>query len=128
MAAYYRVYDSRHLQADCQEPGSAPGPYARQSSMGYLYLLCLYCCVFCVSAVSRPIKIYTNESNKVVAENNVITRSRAEQKDRVLDERFIADEATMSRDLCVFVDVRQTSPLANKQTNSPLFRLYCRTA
>jgi len=30
---------SRHLQADCQEPGLAPEPYARQSSMGYLYLL-----------------------------------------------------------------------------------------
>jgi len=39
MAAYRRVYDSRHLQADCQEPGSAPEPFARQSSMGYLYLL-----------------------------------------------------------------------------------------
>ena len=39
MAAYRRVYDSRHLQADCQEPGSAPEPYARQSSMGYLYLV-----------------------------------------------------------------------------------------
>jgi len=38
MAAYRRVNDSRHLQADCQEPGSAPEPYARQSSMGYLYL------------------------------------------------------------------------------------------
>jgi len=38
MAAYRRVYDSRHLQADCQEPGSAPEPYNRQSSMGYLYL------------------------------------------------------------------------------------------
>ena len=38
MAAYSRVYDSRHLQADCREPGSAPEPYARQSSMGYLYL------------------------------------------------------------------------------------------
>ena len=38
MAAYRRVYDSRHVQADCQEPGSAPEPYARQSSMGYLYL------------------------------------------------------------------------------------------
>jgi len=38
MAAYRRVYDSRHLQADCQEPGSAPEPYARQSSTGYLYL------------------------------------------------------------------------------------------
>jgi len=24
MAAYHRVYDSRHLQADCKEPGSAP--------------------------------------------------------------------------------------------------------
>jgi len=38
MATYRRVYDSRHLQADCQEPGSAPEPNARQSSMGYLYL------------------------------------------------------------------------------------------
>jgi len=37
MAAYRRVYDSRHLQADCKEPGSAPEPYARQSSMGYLF-------------------------------------------------------------------------------------------
>jgi len=38
MAAYRQVYDSRHLQADCKEPGSAPEPYARQLSMGYLYL------------------------------------------------------------------------------------------
>ena len=28
MAAYRRVYDSHHLQADCQEPASAPAPYA----------------------------------------------------------------------------------------------------
>jgi len=41
MAAYRQVYDSRHLQADCQESGSAPEPYARQLSMGYLYLLFL---------------------------------------------------------------------------------------
>ena len=38
MAAYRRVNDSRYLQADCQEPGSATEPYALQSSMGYLYL------------------------------------------------------------------------------------------
>jgi len=38
MAAYRWVYDSRHLQADCQEPESAPEPYAPQSSMGYLFL------------------------------------------------------------------------------------------
>ena len=37
MAAQRRVYDSRHLQADCQEPGSAPEPYTRQSSMGYTF-------------------------------------------------------------------------------------------
>jgi len=29
LATYRRVYDSRHLQADCQEPGSVPEPYAR---------------------------------------------------------------------------------------------------
>ena len=29
MATYRPVYDSRHLQADCQEPGSAPEPYSR---------------------------------------------------------------------------------------------------
>jgi len=28
MAAYRRVYESCHMQADCQEPGSAPEPYA----------------------------------------------------------------------------------------------------
>ena len=28
MAAYRRDYDSRHLQADCKEPKSAPEPYA----------------------------------------------------------------------------------------------------
>jgi len=29
MAADRRVYDSRHLPADCCEPGSAPEPYNR---------------------------------------------------------------------------------------------------
>jgi len=29
VAAYRRVYDLRHLQADRREPGSAPEPYAR---------------------------------------------------------------------------------------------------
>jgi len=56
MAAYRQLYDSRHLQADYavyrtqftsvslpgsvsvyQEPGSAPEPYFRQSSIGYFY-------------------------------------------------------------------------------------------
>ena len=37
MAAYCQVYDSRKLQADCQEPGSAPEPHARESSTGYIF-------------------------------------------------------------------------------------------
>jgi len=36
MAAYRRVYDSGHLQADCQGLRLAPKLYALQSSMGYL--------------------------------------------------------------------------------------------
>jgi len=39
MTAYRRVYDSHHLLADCQEPESAPEPYTRYSSMGYLFTL-----------------------------------------------------------------------------------------
>jgi len=42
MAAYRWIYDSNHLQADCQELGSAAEaaePYVWQSSLGYL----LYC-------------------------------------------------------------------------------------
>jgi len=30
MAAYRRVYGSRHLQADCQAPGSARNPTLRE--------------------------------------------------------------------------------------------------
>ena len=36
-AAYRRVYDSCHLQADCQEPVSAPEPYSLQSSTCYIF-------------------------------------------------------------------------------------------
>ena len=48
MAAYRRVYDSRHLQADCQEPGSAPEPYAsyRIVSMRGPNVLFVYFCIF----------------------------------------------------------------------------------
>jgi len=67
MAAYCRVYDSRHLQADCREPGSALEPYVRQSSMGYLFksetygegestgqlAQCLYVCF--LKAISRGV-------------------------------------------------------------------------
>ena len=41
MAAYRRVYDSHHLQADCQEPGSAPRTLRSLSSMGCLFYLSL---------------------------------------------------------------------------------------
>jgi len=51
------VCDSCNLQADCQEPGSTPEPYARQLSMGYVFLpTALYRCpgglYGCVSGLS----------------------------------------------------------------------------
>jgi len=36
-ATYRLVYDSRHLQTDCQEPGSAPEPYARNRVWATFY-------------------------------------------------------------------------------------------
>ena len=41
-----------HVQADCQELGSAPEPYVLQSSMGYLFSMhylypCFYLCTVC---------------------------------------------------------------------------------
>jgi len=42
MPAYRLVYDSRHLQADCQEPGSAPEPYVTSQVWATLYLLLIY--------------------------------------------------------------------------------------
>jgi len=44
MAAYRQVYDSRRLQAESQEMGSAPEPNARQSSIGNLYLFTTVIC------------------------------------------------------------------------------------
>ena len=58
MATSRRVYDSLHLQADCQEPGSAPEPYARQSSMGYLFYLLTYLLTYYYSESSTV--IYTS--------------------------------------------------------------------
>ena len=63
MSACRRVYDSRHVQADCQEPGSAPEPYARQSSMGYLYLF----------AISKKSAEYLNIKKKTFAFNKTVT-------------------------------------------------------
>jgi len=55
MAAYCRVYDSHHLQADCQELRSAPEPYAQSSSMSYLTLILeiwlMWTVCVCVSCV-----------------------------------------------------------------------------
>jgi len=81
MAAYCWVYDSRHLQADCQEPGSAPEPYARYSSMGYLYLFTpctaqAYCAgsvshTFCKAPKMRECTI-RNESLPEIIMNDAI--------------------------------------------------------
>jgi len=62
MAAYRRVYDSRHLQADCQEPGSASEPYALVIEYGIPrpFLLEMVIqrnqhCASCIGTLSFPI-------------------------------------------------------------------------
>jgi len=49
MAAYRRVYDWRHQQADCQEPGSASEPHVRQSSTGCLFIHSAVWRVHCIA-------------------------------------------------------------------------------
>ena len=39
MAAYHRVYDSRHLQADCQESGSALELYSSRADLEIVPIL-----------------------------------------------------------------------------------------
>jgi len=58
MAAYRRVYDSRHLQTNCQELGSAPEPYAWQWSMS-----CLFCCCLWPEAVQPSRLVDKSERN-----------------------------------------------------------------
>jgi len=41
MAAYRQVYDSRHLQADCKELGSAPEPYTLGNQMWAAFIMAL---------------------------------------------------------------------------------------
>jgi len=58
MAVYRRVHDSRHLQADCQEPGSAPEPYALQSSIGYLYTFTVHFHIILLHCICITDEIY----------------------------------------------------------------------
>ena len=76
MAAYRRVYDSRHLQADCQEPGSAPEPYA-QSSTGYLHLYLVKCqLIRRLVYRSHPIKHF-NKNKETSFLNTTVTEYTA---------------------------------------------------
>jgi len=69
MADYRRVYESQHLQADCQEPGSASEPYIRQSSTGYLHLS-TYLHIFIISRSGRQIAL--SESKRLNKEQHVV--------------------------------------------------------
>ena len=56
MAAYRRVYDSRHLQADCHELGSSPEPYARNRVWATFYTLVLYGRPYCwIPVLATPL-------------------------------------------------------------------------
>jgi len=53
MAAYRRVYDSHHLQADCQEPGLAPEPYATFTPFLHVFVIKAVCFSLILSPTTR---------------------------------------------------------------------------
>jgi len=74
MAAYRRVYNSRHLQVGCQEPGSAPEAYARQSSRGYLsFLSVLINKIFVHTFVARVVVVH--KASGAAREHAIAARS-----------------------------------------------------
>jgi len=56
MAAYRRVYDLHHLQADCQEPGSAPVIECGLAT--FAFLLCNVRRVWAASRVYSLISVH----------------------------------------------------------------------
>jgi len=52
MAAYRRVYDSRHLQAYCQEPGSAPELYAQYNRVWATFTFTFICYPLLLTSVT----------------------------------------------------------------------------
>ena len=61
MAPYRRVYDSRHMQADCQEPGSAPGTLRSVIEYGLplpFYVVMLLTFILIIISISSPRSLF----------------------------------------------------------------------
>ena len=86
MAAYRRVYDSRHLQADCQEPGSAPEPHARQSSMDYLYLFIVCLLTVQSQCIDDEYALLTVQSQCIDDEYSLLT-----VQSQCIDDEYTVD-------------------------------------
>jgi len=127
MAAYRRVYDSHHLQADCQEPGSTPEPYARQSSMGYLfYFQVIHCSGYLKvrqptldTAAASPFEAcYQQNSAGLVAVGHSLPSSAITEIK--LHSNMFMFRASLDLKL-IFLDSRYTQPqnvIAKKQNRS----------
>jgi len=58
MAVYLQVYDSRHLQADCKEPGSARNPSLSNRTLAtFFYLLPRRVCETKVSSMAHAARL-----------------------------------------------------------------------
>jgi len=84
MAAYCWVYDSRHLQADCQESGSAPEP----ALVNQVWATFLPLSKTTLPALHYPSKIYAGYTGAVpkrVTLNISIISQRHKQMDSQID-------------------------------------------
>ena len=88
MAAYRRVYDSRHLHADCQELGSAPEPYARWSSVGHLTLPTAYISSVVAGCAERQDAVAELESTFAVIKSRAESRQSGLEQALVVAEKF----------------------------------------
>jgi len=116
MAAYRRVYDSLHLQADCQEPGSAPEPYVRQSSMGCLYLFLLVAGLTAYNSATVPF-LLRNPNRKSFHVNRLVSSaycsyvlrvSKTQKRNVILGKVLACNDATVREAIFICSAVNRT--------------------
>jgi len=67
VAAYHRVYDSRHLQADCKKPGISSGTLRSVIEYGLRFLLGYFSCGLAPPLLGRDVTSMLTSSESVSA-------------------------------------------------------------
>ena len=77
MAAYRRFMTHVTCRLTAKKPGSAPEPYARYSSIGYLYLLMYLCRCICIFELATPCSHLAFRDSRQPIDRDILTVYRA---------------------------------------------------